>query len=309
MGGDGFATLAQLRLDLPSTLSASTPRNGKHLFFRPLGVRSRKLGDDLEWIALGKFVVVPPALGREWLNAEGIAEVPRDLIAVVKKARDSTHMVVGEEMPRVPLSNNILSSIDVSAWRDHDEWLRLMMSAKIAGVPREEFISWSVSDPPYANDAEIIRRRWDGYEPDGRVTEATLFWALKRKVPVAPLPNPPKGRRKMTGRDRARISAIADVVVGAKNVGDAEGKLYWAGLRYGGVRMEVVITDEVLMGLLVGAGWRWGLRNKERMRRQIRNGLRDGALLWLQQHGVVEESAAGTSLSATVKPNEGGTND
>jgi Bifunctional DNA primase/polymerase, N-terminal len=93
MGGgrDGFAALANLPA-LPSTLSASTPRNGRHFYFRHVvGGRNRKLGDgSVEWFSTGKLVVVPPAPGRAWLNQAEIAEAPDWLKALVR-APKPTH--------------------------------------------------------------------------------------------------------------------------------------------------------------------------------------------------------------------------
>jgi hypothetical protein len=211
--GDGFATLAQLKLDLPQTLAASTPRQGKHLYFHPLGVRSRKLGDDLEWIALGKFVVVPPAQGREWLKEEGIAEAPRELVEVVRKARDSaddTHDGQGRGVPRAVRNGTtgILAPIDPTEYRSFPDWFRLMMSCFVAGVAREEFVAWSVSDPPYANDGDEIRRMWDALKPNGEITEATLFRGLRKQPAVAP-PPVPKCRRRMSRADRDELCRFA----------------------------------------------------------------------------------------------------
>src|SRR5262249_1170666 len=89
-GGDGFETLKALGLALPDTLIASTPRQGRHYFFHHVeGSRSRRLGPALEWFADGKFVVVPPAQGRSWINANPIAEAPNDLTeSVMRKEKD-----------------------------------------------------------------------------------------------------------------------------------------------------------------------------------------------------------------------------
>ena len=82
---DGFAELSALPA-LPPTLSASTPRNGRHFYFRHVvGGRNRKLGDgSVEWFSTGKLVVVPPAPGRAWLNQAEIAEAPDWLKALVR---------------------------------------------------------------------------------------------------------------------------------------------------------------------------------------------------------------------------------
>jgi len=75
---DGFAVLAKLGT-LPTTLTAQTPRNGRHFYFRHVvGSRSRKLCADgsVEWFSNGKLVVVPPAPGRHWVCEAEIAEAP-----------------------------------------------------------------------------------------------------------------------------------------------------------------------------------------------------------------------------------------
>jgi len=83
-GGNGFETLERLRLTLPETLMSRTPREGRHVWFRHFeGSRSRRLGPALEWFSHGKFVVVPPAPRREWLNEGEIAEAPEELRRLV----------------------------------------------------------------------------------------------------------------------------------------------------------------------------------------------------------------------------------
>jgi len=83
-GRDGFAVLAQLGT-LPATLTAQTPRNGRHYYFKHVsGGRSRKFGDgSVEWFSTGKLVVVPPAPGRAWLNRADIAPAPEWLRKMV----------------------------------------------------------------------------------------------------------------------------------------------------------------------------------------------------------------------------------
>jgi hypothetical protein len=111
LGVNGFATLARLGA-LPETLVASTPNAGRHYWFRHVdGSRNRKLGDGLEWFTTGKLVVVPPASGREWLNAGApIAEAPEWLKALVLTPSHREGMG-GEELsgPQVtdPIGNGV----------------------------------------------------------------------------------------------------------------------------------------------------------------------------------------------------------
>ena len=86
-GVDGFATLKALGLDWETiktlTLCASTPNLGGHAHWKPFSGKSRTLGPGVEWFSTGKFVVVPPAPGREWLNDLPIAEAPEELKRIV----------------------------------------------------------------------------------------------------------------------------------------------------------------------------------------------------------------------------------
>src|SRR5205807_1086240 len=121
--------------------------------------------------------------------------------------RGSGHLVV----PRAPLQSRegILAPIDPTDYRNFEDWFRLMMSCFVAGVDCEEFVSWSTNDPLYADVGDEIRRMWSALKPNGEITEATLFRALKGEPVVQSkrsFPIPPKHRRKMTPRDRARIS-------------------------------------------------------------------------------------------------------
>jgi hypothetical protein len=78
-GKDGFAALAQLGLALPETMTAQTPRGGRHFFLHHVsGSGNPKLAADgsIEWFSDRKLVVVPPAPGRTWLNRAEIAQAP-----------------------------------------------------------------------------------------------------------------------------------------------------------------------------------------------------------------------------------------
>src|SRR5262249_20067566 len=83
-GVDGFETLDALGGELPNTLAASTPSGGRHYWFKHVeGCRSKDLGPGLQWFSDRKFVLTPPAPGREWLNNLEIAEAPEWLMKLV----------------------------------------------------------------------------------------------------------------------------------------------------------------------------------------------------------------------------------
>jgi hypothetical protein len=164
-----------------------------------------------------------------------------------------------------------------------------MAACHAAGIEREDFIAWSVSDPKYAKDGDEIRQMWDALKLEGndkgRITEATLFRALKQDVDRS-LPVPPNDRAKMSRKEADDINRI--VAWAGRQTRD-ENKFFWACCELGRFRMSYVVDDAGLERMLLDAGWKadlWhdGRRwSRERVLRQIRNGLRHGSL------GVSEE--------------------
>ena len=71
-----------------------------------------------------------------------------------------------------------LLKLDPLDYGDHDSWLRLMMAAHAAGIAQDVFIEWSTSDPKYADDAEIISRRWESLTVEGNANGRVTAWAL-----------------------------------------------------------------------------------------------------------------------------------
>ena len=52
------------------------------------------------------------------------------------------------------------------------------MAAHAAGIAQDVFIEWSTSDPQYADDAEIISRRWESLTVEGNANGRVTAWAL-----------------------------------------------------------------------------------------------------------------------------------
>jgi hypothetical protein len=75
-----------------------------------------------------------------------------------------------------------LRQMDPRDWNgDNDGWFKLMTGCKAAVIARADFIAWSVTDPDYQFDGEVIGRRWDSIGPviGGKAThEGTLRAAL-----------------------------------------------------------------------------------------------------------------------------------
>jgi hypothetical protein len=67
-----------------STLAATTPLGGLHLFFEFAGLRSRVFRWG-EWRSTGLAVVLPPGSGREWINGKEPASVPAELAETIRR--------------------------------------------------------------------------------------------------------------------------------------------------------------------------------------------------------------------------------
>jgi hypothetical protein len=105
-------------------------------------------------------------------------EAPRGLLDAIRRRESSGEATVAGEYTPAQVAA-MLDTLDPVNFGEHDKWLRLMMACHHAsnGAARSEFIEWSTSDPKYANDADVIGRRWDSLHTDAeaaRVTFATL---------------------------------------------------------------------------------------------------------------------------------------
>ncbi len=77
----------------------------------------------------------------------------------------------------------MLEGLDPANFREQAGWFELMCACHHAtgGDGRDEFVSWSISDPNYADHGAIVARRWDSLHADGngrRVTVRSLYKRL-----------------------------------------------------------------------------------------------------------------------------------
>ena len=90
-----------------STLAATTPSGGRHLFFEFAGLPSRSYSFG-EWRSTGLAVALPPAPGRLWLNDLSPQPAPPVLIELVKQLIKSAvvfssfplPVATGDELPK-----------------------------------------------------------------------------------------------------------------------------------------------------------------------------------------------------------------
>jgi hypothetical protein len=277
---------------LPLTRYHATPR-GFHYFFRSVegltGSNDLRISKDVYVRANGNYHCWWPRQGYKVIEAP-LAEWPEGLL---KLARGGDHITApsssSQHIDRAVFngrhSKETIGKLDPTNFREYTKWLHLMMACHSAGIEREDFVTWSVGDPQYANASDDIRKIWNALKAEGnangRISEATLFAALKQQPERCVIPCVPKGRRKMSREDRDELSRMSRWL--SKQQED-EGALFWTACRFGEWRMRFIISDEVLERILLSAAWEAGLRNKVRVLRQIRNGLREGALEWIGSH-------------------------
>jgi hypothetical protein len=186
-----------LSLDLAGYPVVRTGSGGLHVYMRlPEGARALKgnlerdgyPGVDLK--SVGGQVVAPGSThsetGRRYEvlqdldpldELSGIPEAPKALVELVVRLQTSSATAgAGSTSPERLAA--MLEHLPVEDYREHGRWLELMMACHSAtgGAGREAFVDWSVSDPEYAGQGEVIARRWDSLDAGaaGGVTERTL---------------------------------------------------------------------------------------------------------------------------------------
>lgn len=106
---------------------------------------------------------------------------PDTLLDLIRRPRGSPAVEPGEFSPEQ--IGALLEGLNPAEYADHDRWLELMMACHhgSSGDAVDEFVVWSTSDPAYAQDQAIIRKRWSSLHADvagRRVTVNTLFKRL-----------------------------------------------------------------------------------------------------------------------------------
>ena len=112
----------------------------------------------------------PPSLAR-------LRPAPEALLKLIRRPDRTGEATAGGQYKQEQIAG-MLESLDVTAFRDHDKWLRLIMACHHAsnGDARSEFVEWSTSDPQFAQDAELIGQRWESLhtEKNDGITYKTL---------------------------------------------------------------------------------------------------------------------------------------
>jgi hypothetical protein len=295
---------------LPRTRAHVTPR-GWHLLFVAAdgltGSNDLRISKDVHIRATGNYHIWWPRQGYAVVDAP-LAEWPEDLLKLAKGGHTtapSSHTHIARAVLRGLSAADTIGKLNPTNFREYTQWLHLMMACHAAGIEQEDFVAWSTSDPLYADAGDDIRKMWNALKAhgnaNGRISEATLF-AFLRKQPGRCV-SVPKHRRQMSHADVDELTRMSRWL---SNQSEDEGALFWTSCRFGGWRMEFLISDRVLEDMLLASAWSAGLRNKVRVLRQVRNGMRIGALEWMDRHGHGDGHAA-THIARAVTKGNGGT--
>jgi Primase C terminal 2 (PriCT-2)/Bifunctional DNA primase/polymerase, N-terminal len=185
---DGLSWLASA--SLPPTRIHVTRSGGRHLLFRHReGLRTNKgqIAQGVDVRAEGGFIIWWP---REALAVEDrpLADWPETLGRAQRNRNLPRLKPIGlGQGPDHEEALAALLKLDPVDYRDHDNWLRVMMAAHAAGIEPDVFINWSTSDPNYSDDAEIISRRWESLAVEGNRNGRVTAWALLVEARMAEL--------------------------------------------------------------------------------------------------------------------------
>ena len=121
-----------------------------------------------------------PQPAPEWLLRE--LSVPVDSPTVVSNSTERA-------FTRSQISG-MLSQLDVTEFRDHADWLQIMQSVHESsrGEDLDLFLDWSLSDPLYSGDRDVIAQRWQSHKSgkSGNVQPGTLVAMVTNRGGVLP---------------------------------------------------------------------------------------------------------------------------
>jgi Bifunctional DNA primase/polymerase, N-terminal/Primase C terminal 2 (PriCT-2) len=175
---------------LPLTRMHQTRSGGIHLFFKHVdGLRGSvsRIAAGVDVRAEGNMVIWWARQGLPVCEAP-IAEWPEWLLQLAMKPA-SRRTRAGLGAVHEGIDGSMLAKLNPIDYREHDDWFELMKACHAAGVDREAWIEWCVSDPVYADHGEEVGQRWDslrigdwGRRVDTRLAELNKGICPKRKA-------------------------------------------------------------------------------------------------------------------------------
>jgi hypothetical protein len=279
---------------LPQTRAHQTQR-GLHLLFRHAeGLRcsTSRIAPGVDVRADGGYAIWWP---REGLAVEDwpLCEWPEWLLEEAREPRrdvaGSVKRVLSTSLPLhchgVDGWTEALFKLDPVGWRNSNGsaegylgWLKLMMACKAVGIGLADFTRWSTQDPVYANDGDVIARKWKSVKAEhGGALSAALKEAgvkVDGRGRELNAEEPLRGRSTPTRNWRSRLECTCN----ALERNPTEPMLFWAACVFGEVMHECKKpTPTVAMKLLEQSAkdcGLWKTLGRDGVRRTIANGLR-----------------------------------
>jgi hypothetical protein len=187
---DGLPWLEANRPRLPLTREHKTPR-GVHLLLNhhpDIRNSTDRVAKGVDIRGDGGYVIFWPREGFPVIDAP-LADWPEWLLVLKGRAlrKRNPPRVNAPAIGHHEEALAALLKLDPVDYRDHDDWLRVMMAAHAAGIAADVFIKWSTSDPNYRDDAEVIERRWESLAFGGNANGKVTAWALLVEARAAEL--------------------------------------------------------------------------------------------------------------------------
>ncbi len=182
----------QYNMDLSTAPIVKTGGGGLHIYIQlPTDRVGEKFRNEMpslpgvEFKAHGKQVVAAGSKhpsGNMYVFAqlgEGTPLASAELLEAIAKNKPSVSSDAEVDLDDARLAT-LLEALDPQDYADNDTWITLAMACYHAtqGQGEEAFVAWSMSDPNYAADEEMVRMRWNSLGGGEGVTSATLFKAV-----------------------------------------------------------------------------------------------------------------------------------
>jgi hypothetical protein len=179
-----------------------------------------------------------------------------------------------------------LRKMNARNWRgDHDGWFALMAACAYVGIACDDFVAWSISDPHYAHDDALIRRKWRSLKPKhgGALMAALKARGIKvkraggRLIDEVPLTkSEPEPRPSSTPPNLRRASARINSAIDAIVRDPTEHCLFWASCLCAEIVHECKLNPTQITDLIAGNAYPalHKTLGKEGIRRTIENAFR-----------------------------------
>ena len=168
--------LIQAHGDLPETLSWKTPSGGEaYLFSVPRAAPHRSMARTvgLELRTGQHYHLIPDSIvngkAYEWETIEEIAEIPDWLLEYFSEGTAKKSITRQESgAPEASLSSVVVGALNfLNPTCDYEQWIRIGMACKAAGLAFETWKAWSQQGENACKDDAEYLRKWQSFTKGG----------------------------------------------------------------------------------------------------------------------------------------------